>query len=54
MLRYLASQGIRPGSKLAVLEQLPFWGAYRVRVGRAKESIFLSESLAAAIVVSCK
>lgn len=54
ILRYLASQGIRPASKLTVLEQLPFGGAYRVRVGRAKESILLSESLAAAIVVSSK
>jgi DtxR family Mn-dependent transcriptional regulator len=52
MLRYLGSQGIKPGIRLTILEQLPFRGAYRVLVGSSKEAILLSESLASAVFVS--
>jgi DtxR family Mn-dependent transcriptional regulator len=52
MLRYLASQGIMPGIRLRITEQLPFRGAYRVLVGSSKQAILLSESLASAIFVS--
>src|ERR1700738_4721375 len=33
MLRHLASQGIRPGVRLTLSEQLPFKGAFQVRIG---------------------
>ncbi len=51
MLRYLAAQGIRPGVRLTLCEQLPFKGAWQVRVGKGKEMVLLSDSLAAAIIV---
>jgi DtxR family transcriptional regulator, Mn-dependent transcriptional regulator len=51
MLRYLAAEGIRPGVSLTLTEQLPFKGAYQVRVGRPSRLTLLSESLAEAISV---
>jgi DtxR family transcriptional regulator, Mn-dependent transcriptional regulator len=52
MLRYLASQGIRPGVRLTLSEQLPFQGAYQVRIGSSPKPALLSHSLAEAISVS--
>jgi DtxR family Mn-dependent transcriptional regulator len=52
MLRYLATQGIRPGVRLTLSEQLPFKGAYQVRIGRSATRPLLSESLANAILVT--
>jgi DtxR family transcriptional regulator, Mn-dependent transcriptional regulator len=52
MLRYLASQGIRPGVRLTLSEQLPFKGAYQVRIGSSTKPALLSHSLAEAISVS--
>ena len=54
MLRYLASQGIRPGVRLTLSEQLPFQGAYQVRIGTAAKPALLSHSLAEAISVAIK
>jgi len=54
MLRYLAEQGIRPGVKLTLSEQLPFQGAYRVRIGSSTRLALLSHSLAEAITVARK
>ncbi len=51
MLRYLATQGIRPGVALTLTERLPFQGAYQVRVGRSPKPALLSEHLADAISV---
>lgn len=52
MLRYLAAQGVRPGVRLTVGEQLPFQGSYQVRIGRSANPMLLSDSLAAAILVA--
>jgi Iron dependent repressor, metal binding and dimerisation domain/FeoA domain len=52
MLRYLGSQGIKPGVGLKIVEQLPFRGAYRVLVGSSQEPILLSKSLASDIFVN--
>lgn len=52
MLRYLATQGIRPGVRITLSEQLPFKGAFQVRVGKALDLTLLSESLADAILVA--
>jgi DtxR family transcriptional regulator, Mn-dependent transcriptional regulator len=52
MLRYLASQGIRPGVRLTLSQQLPFHGSYRVRIGTSAKPALLSHSLAEAISVS--
>jgi len=54
MLRYLASQGIRPGVKLTLSEQLPFEGAYQVRIGSSTKPALLSHSLADAITIALK
>jgi DtxR family transcriptional regulator, Mn-dependent transcriptional regulator len=54
MLRYLATQGIRPGVSLTLTEQLPFKGAYQVRIGRPAKLALLSEPLADAIAVTIK
>ena len=54
MLRYLAAQGIRPGVELTVSEQLPFQGAYQVRIGASPKLALLSHSLAEAISVAVK
>src|SRR5580698_9407969 len=54
MLRYLASQGIRPGVRLTLSEQLPFKGAYQVRIGTSAKPALLSHSLAEAISVAVK
>jgi DtxR family Mn-dependent transcriptional regulator len=54
MLRYLASQGIRPGVRLTLSEQLPFKGAYQVRIGASAKPALLSHSLAEAISVAVK
>ena len=54
MLRYLASQGIRPGVRLTLSEQLPFKGAYQVRIGTSTKPALLSHSLAEAISVAVK
>ncbi len=51
MLRYLAAQDVRPGIKVTVCERLPFQGAWQVRVGKSKESVLLSDSLAGAVMV---
>jgi DtxR family transcriptional regulator, Mn-dependent transcriptional regulator len=51
MLRYLATQGIRPGVALTLTERLPFQGAYQIRIGRSPKAALLSEPLAAAISV---
>jgi DtxR family Mn-dependent transcriptional regulator len=52
MLRYLAAQGIRPGVRLTLSEQLPFKGAYQIRIGSSTKPALLSHSLAEAITVS--
>ncbi len=52
MLRYLASRGIRPGVRITLGEQLPFQGAFQVRVGKSTDLTLLSESLASAILVA--
>jgi DtxR family Mn-dependent transcriptional regulator len=52
MLRYLAAQGIRPGVRVTLSEQLPFKGSYQVRVGRSTKLAMLSESLTNAILVT--
>jgi DtxR family Mn-dependent transcriptional regulator len=54
MLRYLASQGIRPGVRLTLSEQLPFKGSYQVRIGASTKAAQLSHSLAEAISVAVK
>jgi DtxR family transcriptional regulator, Mn-dependent transcriptional regulator len=54
MLRYLASQGIRPGIRVTLSEQLPFQGAYQVRIGSSTKPALLSHSLAEAISVAVK
>jgi DtxR family transcriptional regulator, Mn-dependent transcriptional regulator len=54
MLRYLADQGIRPGVKLTLSDQLPFKGAYQVRIGASAKLALLSLSLAEAISVAVK
>jgi DtxR family transcriptional regulator, Mn-dependent transcriptional regulator len=54
MLRYLASQGIRPGVRLTLSEQLPFKGAYQVRIGTSTKPSLLSHTLAEAISVAVK
>lgn len=52
MLRHLAAQGIRPGTMLTLVEQLPFAGPLRVRVGRNKGEVLLSLPLTQALCVS--
>src|ERR1700728_1302263 len=54
MLRYLASQGIRPGVRLTLSERLPFKGSYQVRIGASTKAAQLSHSLAEAISVAVK
>jgi DtxR family Mn-dependent transcriptional regulator len=54
MLRYLAAQGIRPGVRLTLSKQLPFQGAYQVRIGTSAKLALLSQSLAEAISVAVK
>ena len=54
MLRYLAGQGIRPGVRLTLSEQMPFKGAYQVRIGTSAKLALLSQSLAEAISVAVK
>ncbi len=54
MLRYLAEQGIRPGVRLTLNEQLPFQGAYRIRIGNSPKPTLLSQSLAQAISITAK
>src|ERR1700722_5717671 len=54
MLRYLATQGIRPGVRLTLSEQLPFKGAYQVRIGNSAKLALLSLSLAESISVAMK
>src|SRR5271155_1489458 len=54
MLRYLADQGIRPGVRLTLTEQMPFKGAYQVRIGASAKLALLSQSLAEAIPVAVK
>ncbi|HEX3373515.1 MAG TPA: metal-dependent transcriptional regulator [Edaphobacter sp.] len=54
MLRYLATQGIRPGVRLTLGEQLPFKGAYQVRIGSSAKLALLSLSLAESISVAVK
>ena len=54
MLRYLATQGIRPGVPLTLTERLPFQGAYQIRIGRSPKLALLSEPLARAISVEIK
>ena len=52
MLRYLATQGVRPGVRVTLSEQLPFKGAFQVCVGKSANPILFSESLANAIRVT--
>jgi DtxR family Mn-dependent transcriptional regulator len=54
MLRYLAAQGIRPGVRLTLSEQLPFKGAYQVRIGSSAKPALLSQTLAESISVAVK
>jgi DtxR family Mn-dependent transcriptional regulator len=54
MLRYLATQGIRPGVRLTLGEQLPFKGSYQVRIGTSARLALLSLSLAESISVAVK
>ncbi len=54
MLRYLATQGIRPGVALTLTERLPFQGAYQIRIGRSPKPALLSEPLVDAIAVTIK
>jgi DtxR family transcriptional regulator, Mn-dependent transcriptional regulator len=50
-LRYLGELGLKPHAKVRVLEQLPFEGPLRVRVGSGDEHI-LDETLARKIFVA--
>lgn len=52
MLRHLAAHGIKPGTLLTVVEQLPFAGPYRIRIGRNKSEVLLSLPLMQAICVT--
>jgi DtxR family transcriptional regulator, Mn-dependent transcriptional regulator len=52
MLRHLAAQGIKPGTILTVLEQLPFDGPLRVRIGKSKTEVLLSLPLSRAVSVA--
>jgi DtxR family Mn-dependent transcriptional regulator len=54
MLRYLAAQGIRPGVRLTLSEQLPFQGSYQVRIGTSAKQALISHSLADAISLASK
>ena len=54
MLRYLATQGIRPGVRVTLGEQLPFKGDYQVRIGNSAKLALLSLSLAESISVAMK
>jgi DtxR family transcriptional regulator, Mn-dependent transcriptional regulator len=54
MLRYLATQGIRPGVRVTLGKQLPFKGAYQVRIGNSAKLALLSLSLAESISVAMK
>lgn len=54
MLRYLGVQGIRPGVRLVLSEQLPFQGAYQIRIGVSGRQTLLSQSLAESIFVAAK
>ena len=51
MLRYLAALGVSPGVRIAIAEQLPFSGPYRVYLGSCGKTALLSEALAASILV---
>jgi hypothetical protein len=46
MLLYVGSQGIKPGIRLTIVEQIPFRGVYRGIMGSSQEAILLSEPLA--------
>jgi DtxR family Mn-dependent transcriptional regulator len=50
MLRYAASLGLRPNTRLTLIEAEPFGGSLRVKIGRAEKSI--GRELAAQIFVS--
>ncbi|HEX5502636.1 MAG TPA: metal-dependent transcriptional regulator [Thermomicrobiales bacterium] len=50
-LRYLAELGLRPGVAVTLLEELPFNGPLRVRVGPADEEHLLGRELAADVYV---
>jgi DtxR family Mn-dependent transcriptional regulator len=52
MLRYAASLGLRPNTRLTLIEAEPFGGSLRVKIGRAEKSI--GRELAAQIFVSRK
>src|SRR5271154_3232081 len=52
MVRHHASQGIKPGTILTVLEQLPFDGPLRVRIGKSKGEVLLSLPLSQAVSVA--
>jgi Fe2+ transport system protein FeoA len=39
MLRHLGEHGIRPGTRIRVVEHEPFDGPVRIRVGRSAHSI---------------
>jgi len=49
-LRYLAELGIRPGTRLEVVERLPFEGPLRVRIGDREQ--YVGERLARGIYVT--
>jgi len=52
MLRHLAAQGVGPGTLITVVEQLPFDGPLRIRIGRSKAEVLLSLLLAKAVCVT--
>lgn len=49
-LRYLAELGIRPGTRVEVLERLPFEGPLRIRVGEREH--FVGDALSRAVYVT--
>ncbi|MCS7256351.1 MAG: metal-dependent transcriptional regulator [Thermomicrobium sp.] len=51
-LRYLAELGIRPGTRVEVLERLPFEGPLRIRIG--EREYFVGQSLSRAVYVAAE
>ncbi len=52
MLRYAANLGLKPNTRLTLIEAEPFGGSLRVKIGKAEKSI--GRELAAQIFVSSK
>ena len=52
MLRYAATLGLTPSTRLTLIQAEPFGGSLRVKIGKAEKSI--GRELAAQIFVSSK